>query len=103
MKNNQFKVKAEVWVYPGKAGWHFLTVPKKQSEEIQSLFGVLKRGWGSLPVKVTLGKTTWETSIFPHKKSRGYLLPLKAEIRKKEGVKEGASISILLEILATFD
>ncbi len=27
----------------------------------------------SIPVRVTVGKTTWETSIFPDKKSQTYL------------------------------
>ena len=103
MKKNQFEIKAKVWIYHGKAGWHFVTVPKMQTEEIQSIFGMLKRGWGSLPVKVTLGKTIWQTSIFPHKKSGGYLLPLKAEVRKKEYIVEGESVFLIIEILAPFD
>ena len=46
----------------------------------------IKRGWGSVRVKVTLGKTKWDTSIFPDKKSGTYLLPIKAEVRIKEHV-----------------
>lgn len=68
------------------AGWHFLTIPKKQSEEIKETFAKKARGWGSLPVEVKLGKMVWKTSIFPDKKSGTYLLPLKAEVRRKEGV-----------------
>lgn len=103
MKKNTFKVKAKVWLYPGKAGWHFITVPKKQSDEILSIFGSLKRGWGSLPVKVKLGKTEWQTSIFPHKKSGGYLLPIKSEVRKKEKITQDETIQLTLEILVEFD
>ncbi len=68
------------------AGWHFVYVDKKKSKEIREKYATFKKGWGSIPVTVTLGKTTWKTSIFPDKKSETYLLPLKAEVRKKEGV-----------------
>ena len=81
---NLFKFKSEVWVYPGMAGWRFISLPKKQSGQIKKTFGGLTGGFGSLPVNVTVGKTTWKTSIFPDKKTKSYLLPLKAEVRKKE-------------------
>ena len=80
------------------AGWHFLSVPKKDSEDIKKRFGKKQRGWGSLPVVVTLGKTVWKTSIFPDKKSGSYLLPLKADVRKKEGIFSGDKVSFSIEI-----
>jgi len=98
MKYNQCKFKTNVWLYPGMAGWHFISVPKDISEDIKHNFGDLKRGWGSLPVVVTVGKTSWKTSIFPDKKDGGYLLPLKADVRKKEGILAEDKISLLLEI-----
>ena len=79
-------------------GWHFLSVAKKQSEEIKKLFAGATRGWGSLPVEVTLGKTSWKTSIFPDKKSGTYLLPLKADVRKKEGVAHGDIVNFVVHI-----
>lgn len=86
MKKRIYKLESKVFLYPGMAGWHFLTVPKKESTEIKENFGKNAKGWGSLPVLITLGKTSWETSIFPDKKSGSYLLPLKAAVRKKEDV-----------------
>ena len=81
------------------AGWHFVSVPKKQSEGIKKSFGTPKRGWGSIPVIVTIGKTTWKTSIFPDKQSNGYLLPLKSEVRKKEQIFSGDTILFAIQIL----
>lgn len=81
------------------AGWHFVSVPKKQSVEIKKSFGMPKRGWGSIPVAVTIGKTTWKTSIFPDKQSGGYLLPLKAGVRKKEQIFSEDTISFTIQIL----
>jgi hypothetical protein len=46
-----------------------------------------------------LGKTSWKTSIFPDAKSGGYLLPLKAVVRKKENVAARDIVSFTLELL----
>jgi len=86
VKKLKYNVRSEVWLYPGMAGWHFVSLSKAQSEEIKKNYAAQKRGWGSLPVEVKLGKSTWRTSIFPDKRSGTYLLPLKSEIRKKEEI-----------------
>ncbi len=85
--------KAKVWLYPGMAGWCFVSVSKKESAHIRALFAGLARGFGSLPVTVTIGNTTWNTSIFPDGKTKTYLLALKAEVRKKEQITVGKTIS----------
>ncbi len=99
MPKNKYRIKAKVWIYPGDAAWYFVSIPKKESAHIKADFDAQKRGWGSLPVMVTLGKTSWKTSIFPDKKSGTYLLPLKAEVRKKEKIFKNIPISFLLEIV----
>ncbi len=99
MKPKVYKLKAKVWLYPsGTAAWHFVTLPKKEGREIKELFKAVTRGWRSLPVRVTLGATAWKTSIFPDKVSDSYFLPLKALVRKREGVEEGDTISFVLEV-----
>jgi len=57
-----------------------------------------KRGFGSARVTVTIGETSWQTSVFPHKASGGWFLPVKAAVRKAEGLVKGdmTSISIAL-------
>jgi len=94
----RYHLQVEVWLYPCIAGWHFITLPQEVAKEIKETFGSEKRGWGSLPVKMTIGKMIWETSIFPDKKSASYLLPLKAEVRKKEVIKAGDIVDFSLEI-----
>ena len=93
-----YKIKAKVWLYPGKDPWHFVTLPKKASKDIDFYFAHAKRGWGSIRVTVTLGKTSWKTSIFPDKKKDSYILPLKAQVRKEEEIKEGDYINFSLEL-----
>jgi len=94
----KFNIKAKIWLYPGDTPWHFVSIDKKLTKEIKQNFGAQKRGFGSLPVEVTLGKTKWRTSIFPENRSDTYLLPLKAEVRKKEDVFDGDTISFSIEI-----
>jgi hypothetical protein len=99
--NNQkrtFEMRSKVWPYPGMAAWRFLTLPKKYGQEIKQRFSAHSRGWGSLPVSVTVGNSTWDTSIFPDKKSGSYLLPLKAKIRKAEGIEDQAMVSFVLTL-----
>ena len=93
-----YKMRSKVWLYPGMAGWRFLTLPNKQGLEIKKKFGAHVRGWGSLPVSVTIGDSVWNTSIFPDKKSGSYLLPLKAKIRKVEGIGDSDAVSYTLVI-----
>lgn len=93
-----YQMRARVWLYPGMAGWHFVTLPKKQSAEIRSQFGMVRRGWGSLPIVAMIGSTSWKTSIFPDKKSGAYLLPLKADVRAKEGIEVGRLIRFEVQI-----
>lgn len=93
-----YKVQAKVWLYPGKAAWHFVTIPTDTAQDIDEFFGHMKRGWGSLPVTVTAGKTRWKTSIFPDRKSNSYLLPLKGEVRKKVNIKESDTLSFSLQL-----
>ena len=98
MNGGTFHLQAKVWLYSGQAAWHFVTLPQKESELIKELFASAKRGWGSLPVIVTIGQTQWKTSIFPDKKAGAYLLPLKADVRKKENLSAGDTIRFTVEI-----
>ena len=93
-----YHLRAKVWLYPGMAGWHFVTLPRKQSKEISAHFGMFRRGFGSLRIIATIGKTSWKTSIFPDKKSGAYLLPLKAAIRAQEAVAAGRTIAFRVQI-----
>ena len=82
-----YTLKTKLWLYPGEyASGHFLTVPKAESAAIKQSFGAHSRGWGSLPVTVTIEKKKWDTSIFPDRKAGTYLLPIKAAVRRAEGL-----------------
>ena len=80
-----FTVKGKVWKYPGFGGWHFFTIGKSISGRIKKLMQGQFRGFGSIRVKSQIGKSEWRTSIFPTKEGK-YILPIKADIRKKEEI-----------------
>jgi hypothetical protein len=94
--NGRYHFKAEVWVYRGNGTWHFVTLPKETSKQIKFFATVPRRGWGSVRVTVTIGGTSWATSIFPYSKVDCYILPLKAGVRKKENIKNGTVANVTL-------
>ncbi len=98
MRNFVFKIKAEVWIYPGNVPWHFVTVGEVEAKKIKELQGSSRRGFGSVPVEVTVGKTTWSTSVFPSKDGT-YLLPIKIAVRKAEGIFDGDIISLRIKLV----
>lgn len=99
MQRHQYKITAEVWLYSGKGAWYFITIPKDISQEIKFFASDVSSAFGSVRVNVKIGNTTWKTSLFPDNKYDAYLLPIKAEVRKKEKISEGNKVTILLEIV----
>ena len=95
-----FGVKGKVWLWPGEmAAWHFVHIDKATSEKIQAGRTGPGRGFGAVKVEVKIGKTAWKTSSFPDKKSGTYLLPLKAAVRRAEGIESGDSIALTLRTI----
>ncbi len=92
-----FTFEAEIWLYSGKGAWHFLTLPEEVAGTIR-MFGGRRRGFGQLPVMATIGKTRFSSSIFPDSRSGSYLLPLKAEIRRKEKLAAGDRVAVSMTV-----
>lgn len=98
MKGDTYPIRAKVWLYPGDIPWHFITIKKRDTDDIKKEYIWPRRGFGAIPVKVTVGKTTWKTSIFPEK-SGTYLLPIKKEVRVTEKIKEGDSVKVFINVI----
>lgn len=96
--NIEYRFSAEPWAYSGQGGWIFVSLPKKHSNEIRRHFKGEEEGWGRLSVMAKLGSTEWKTAIWFDTKADTYLLPLKAEIRKKEKVELGKKLDIAIWI-----
>jgi len=98
-KKREYKITEKVFLWPGEtAAWHFVPVPKVVSAEIKENFGAKAKGFRSLPVTVTVGKTNWDTSIFPDSHSGCYILPLKAKVRKAEDIWVGDKLTYSIRI-----
>jgi hypothetical protein len=72
----------ELWFWRGPAPWHFVTVPDEEAGTIEAVAGLASYGWGMIPVKATVGATTFSTSLWP--RGDTYIVPFKAAVRKAE-------------------
>src|SRR5690242_9525956 len=79
--------------------WHFLTVPDDVSDEIADLAEGRSGGFGAVKVEVSCGRTTWQTSLFPSTERSAYVLPVKAAVRRAEGLWEGAPATVRITCL----
>jgi hypothetical protein len=86
----------EIWYWRGPSPFHFVTVPEAESAEIHAVSATVTYGWGVIPVTTEIGGTSWTTSLFP--KDGGYLVPIKAAVRKAESLELGDLVRIALTI-----
>lgn len=92
-------VTAPIWLWSeGKGHWHFLTIPAAEAVEVKALSFGNRRGFGSVRVEATINEVTWRTSVFPQK-SGGYILPIKADVRRRAGIAAGNEVTVELELL----
>lgn len=88
-----------VWLWSGEGGsWHFITVPAELSGEIRAQSLAQRGGFGSVRVEATISGVSWRTSVFPQK-SGGYILPVKAEVRRHADIAAGDDVTLTLELL----
>lgn len=93
-----FTVEATVWRYTGAGGWHFANLPEFVSAEIRAKHAKSAKGWGSIPVRIRIGETEWETSLFPARRTRSYLFAIKASVRKDQGIVDGSRITAYVSV-----
>ena len=103
-----FTTNAALWIWTSDkapASWHFITIAGDVAEAIrvadllyrlERTGSPRRRGFGAIKVRATIGDTEWSTSIFPSKEAGGYMLPVKASVRKAEGLVAGDSVRLTL-------
>jgi len=96
---SEYEFTAELWRWTGEAAWHFVTLPHEVTDDIDETHEGSRAGFGSRRVEVTVGDTTWTTSVFPDKNSASYLLPVKQSVRKTEGLVEGTRVEVCLRVV----
>lgn len=92
---------ADLWLYPGEAAWHFLTLPPDVADDIADDIaqrGTGTKAFGSVKVTAEIGNETWQTSLFPDTKAGSYLLPVKKAVRDNARIKAGDSVDVRLKL-----
>lgn len=95
----------QVWRWTGATGtgvWFFITIDGAAGEALSATALMrrmegMSRGFGSLKVRATIGESEFATSVFPSKET-GWMLPVKAAVRKAEGLGEGDLAQVVLEV-----
>ena len=105
MESFQARTALWQWTTPeAPASWYFLTLDGEVGEGLRAtalmrrLESGKKHGWGSVKVTATIGEMTWPTSLFPHKESGGYILPVKAAVRKAEEIVPGDVVDVTIAL-----
>lgn len=92
---------APLWAWEVRPdSWVFLTVPAEVSDAIDDLVAPLPpRGFGSVRVEVSIGGSTWRTSVFPSTEESAFVLPVKKAVRRAEDLEVGDEARVELTVL----
>lgn len=85
---------AELFRWQGDGAWFFVRVPQEISDDVRDSLTGPPGGFGSVRVDVTIGASTWTTSLFPEKASGTYVLPVKKAVRAAEGIDDGDTVAV---------
>ncbi len=91
----------ELWQWDARQAdsWIFVALPPEVADDILEAGEHVTRGFGSLRVEVTIGATTWRTSVFPDARRRTFVLPLKRAVRHAEGLSVGDRAHVQLRLV----
>ena len=94
----EMEFSGEIWFWKGPSPFHFVSVPEDLCDALDATAGLVSYGWGMIPVRLRIGDTVWTTSLWP--KDGGYIVPLKAAVRRAEGLELGNTTTIRLSVEA---
>jgi len=95
-KGIEYKFTAKPFPYSQGDTWRFVALPQEIAKEIRENLKFLEEGWGRMKAAAKIGDSEWETAIWFDTKHKTYLLPLKAEIRKRENIEMGKDVEITI-------
>ena len=84
----------EIWFWKGPSPFFFVTVPDEECGALEEASPRVSYGWGMIPVAARINETEWTTALFP--KDGMYVVPVKADVRRREGIEEGDTVTVNL-------
>jgi hypothetical protein len=96
----EFVFTAPLFEWRGPSPYFFVRVPLEVAQDLAELGPDVTYGWGMIPVEVSVGGHSWETSLWP--KDGGYLVPIRAKVRRDLELVEDAPVEVAL-VVATRD
>lgn len=95
-----YEFTGELYLWQARTdSWVFTNLPEDIADEIEDAAPEPRRGFGAVKVEVTVGNTTWRTSVFPSKEARTFVLPIKRAVLKAESLAAGDSAQISLRTI----
>ncbi len=85
-----------LWYWRGPAPWYFVSVPEVDCLDLHEDARFVSYGWGMIPAEIQIGRTCWETSLWP--KDGGYIVPVKADVRKREHLEDGDTVTVRMRV-----
>ena len=85
-------------MHHGEGGWHFVTLPLETADELRDRVPPRGPGFGAIRVSVTVGETTWSTSVFPDKATGSFVLPVKEAVRVPNRLAAGDEVQVQLRL-----
>ena len=89
-------VSGTVIEWRGPSPFHFLPIVGDDADAIASVAADVTYGWGMVPVVARIGTSCFRTALWP--KNGGYLLPLKAAVRRSESIEPGVAIRAMITL-----
>jgi hypothetical protein len=97
-KGIEYKFTDKPWAYSPGDSWRLVAMPQEMAKEIRDNLKFLEEGWGRMKATAKVGDTEWQTAIWFDTKHKTYLLPLKAEVRKKEKIGTDKDVEVTVWI-----
>ena len=100
-----FTLETALWLWraepPAKGAWHFATIDGAAADALRALAFERRalggaRGFGAVRLRAAVDGVGFETSAFPQSSGEGYVLPVKAEVRRKAGIEAGDRVTLEL-------
>lgn len=98
MNKIKYEFAGKMWKHDSPAAWYFVSLPIELASEIRDNLKWQEEGWGRMKALAKIGEFEWKTAIWFDTKMKTYLLPIKAEARKKASLELEKEIQIAVWI-----